>query len=188
MLSLQCSACHSRKDLAVPETMRLTEPVGTPTELAAFDESVLGPFVRHQFIDQAPTGSVAATHNGNKADADHATAPPDDDASASNAIKNDAAESNETSSSEGAFDESATVASVAGGLAALASARAAYMEGSMSASEFMHALEEDLLLPGSLTEGLSDGKPCLAMLAMLHSLVLLISTFPFVIFVLPYFA
>jgi hypothetical protein len=168
--------------------MRLTEPVGTPTELAAFDESVLGPFVRHQFIDQAPTGSVAATHNGNKADADHATAPPDDDASASNAIKNDAAESNETSSSEGAFDESATVASVAGGLAALASARAAYMEGSMSASEFMHALEEDLLLPGSLTEGLSDGKPCLAMLAMLHSLVLLISTFPFVIFVLPYFA
>lgn len=60
--------------------------------------------------------------------------------------------------------------SVAASVAALAAARSAYLEGSVSAAEFVRSLH-DLLRPGSLTKGGADGRPCPAFLAVLHSLV-----------------
>jgi len=171
VLSLQCSSCHSRKDLAVPETMRLTEPVGTPAELAAFDESVLGPFVRPRFNDQVPTSTAgAAMSEGKEAYGSDVIPPAGDDVTAINGNNNGEAASDKSAPSVSATDGSAT-AGIATGVAALAAVRAAYMEGSMSASEFLLALEVDLLLPRSLTKSQSDGRPCLAMLAILHSLV-----------------
>jgi hypothetical protein len=71
---------------------------------------------------------------------------------------------------EAATDSAAGDEGVAASVAALAAARSTYLEGSVSAAEFVRSLH-DLLRPGGLTKGGADGRPCPAFLAVLHSLV-----------------
>lgn len=138
VLSLQCGACHARKDLALPATLRRAEPVGTPAELEKFDHSVLAAFVRPR---PAEAANAAVAQAGTKA--------------AAAAANPDAAEE-----------------SVAAGVAALAAVRSLYLEGSLPAAEFVQRLRDELIRPGSMAKsGPSNGQPCPAMLAVLHSLV-----------------